>query len=50
MGWLLFILDVLLFVGGGLVEKICVPAAVCMFVLGLVVLVLLILGDRRGWF
>ena len=46
----LFALFFVLMLAGGLVEKVCAPAAVCLFVLALADIAVLTLGDRRGWF
>lgn len=50
MGWILFILFFPLMLAGALVEKVCAPAAVCLFILALADIAALVVGERRGWF
>ena len=46
-GWFLFILDLFLFVGGGIINKVWPTIGICMMVAGVVVLLILWRLDRR---
>ena len=50
MGWLLFIIDIALFIGGGLLEMVNETLGLVVLLLGFGLLIVLWRGDRRGWF